>query len=221
MPASRLDGTSGDPPASPVDPGRLQKTANQLSSNLTWPLRERSTRRRWAWAGPAPPRSEGDPRTVGASGRVRRRVTATPLSVTSSACYRLLLGRQPDADGLAHYRQRLASGQVSLDELVSRVPGQRRVRPPANGTGPPERLFTGETVERLRGFPDPRRPERTTPSATPWRARAVTSRRSPRPCASSAAAGPPSSTSGRTSAGSASWRASSGRPDGPGHRGGA
>ncbi len=46
---------------------------------------------------------------------------ATLADVT--ACYRLLLGRPPDADGAAHYRQRLSSGQVSVHQLVEEFLG--------------------------------------------------------------------------------------------------
>jgi FkbM family methyltransferase len=38
-------------------------------------------------------------------------------------CYRLLLGRQPDPDGLAHYRQRLSAGTISLRDLVGEFLG--------------------------------------------------------------------------------------------------
>ena len=38
-------------------------------------------------------------------------------------CYRLLLGRQPDPDGLAHYRQRLSAGTISVRDLVGEFLG--------------------------------------------------------------------------------------------------
>jgi len=51
-----------------------------------------------------------------------RRLTAAagPLATTDDvrACYRLLLGREPDAGGLAHYTTRLARDRVALDDLV-------------------------------------------------------------------------------------------------------
>ena len=67
------------------------------------------------------------------------------------ACYRLLLGRQPDAEGLAHYRQRLAAGRLSLDELVLEFLGsvefvRRQAERPAG------EAFTGETVNACEGF---------------------------------------------------------------------
>jgi FkbM family methyltransferase len=39
------------------------------------------------------------------------------------SCYRLLLGRQPDPDGLAHYRQRLSAGTISVRDLVGEFVG--------------------------------------------------------------------------------------------------
>ena len=36
-----------------------------------------------------------------------------------AACYRLLLGRPPDADGLQYYRERLDSGSVSILDVVA------------------------------------------------------------------------------------------------------
>jgi FkbM family methyltransferase len=39
------------------------------------------------------------------------------------ACYRLLLGRLPDSEGLAHYRDRLALGGCTLGELVGEFLG--------------------------------------------------------------------------------------------------
>jgi FkbM family methyltransferase len=38
-------------------------------------------------------------------------------------CYRLLLGRQPDPVGLAHYRQRLSAGTISVRDLVGEFLG--------------------------------------------------------------------------------------------------
>ena len=38
-------------------------------------------------------------------------------------CYRLLLGRQPDPVGLAHYRQRLSGGTLSVRDLVGEFIG--------------------------------------------------------------------------------------------------
>ena len=66
-------------------------------------------------------------------------------------CYRLLLGRQPDADGLAHYRQRMTAGPLTLDELVSEFLGSvefvRRQAERPTGEG-----CTGETVQTCEGF---------------------------------------------------------------------
>lgn len=67
------------------------------------------------------------------------------------ACYRLLLGRQPDPDGLAHYRRRLAAGRVSLDDLVSEFLGsvefvRRQASRPAGDSS------TGEIVSTCEGF---------------------------------------------------------------------
>ena len=39
------------------------------------------------------------------------------------ACYRLLLRRKPDAEGLAHYRDRLSQDRVTIDELVNEFLG--------------------------------------------------------------------------------------------------
>jgi FkbM family methyltransferase len=39
------------------------------------------------------------------------------------ACYRLLLRRKPDAEGLAHYRERFSQGRVSIDQLVDEFLG--------------------------------------------------------------------------------------------------
>ena len=39
------------------------------------------------------------------------------------SCYRLLLGRQPDPGGLAHYRQRLSAGTISVRDLVGEFIG--------------------------------------------------------------------------------------------------
>src|SRR5580692_5308299 len=39
------------------------------------------------------------------------------------SCYRLLLGRQPDPDGLANYRQRLSAGTISVRDLVGEFIG--------------------------------------------------------------------------------------------------
>jgi FkbM family methyltransferase len=39
------------------------------------------------------------------------------------ACYRLLLRRKPDAEGIAHYRDRLSKDRVTVDELVDEFLG--------------------------------------------------------------------------------------------------
>lgn len=39
------------------------------------------------------------------------------------ACYRLLLGRQPDPGGLAHHRERLSSGTLTVRDLVGEFMG--------------------------------------------------------------------------------------------------
>jgi FkbM family methyltransferase len=39
------------------------------------------------------------------------------------ACYRLLLGRRPDADGLAHYRKRVSAGTLRVRDLVAEFLG--------------------------------------------------------------------------------------------------
>jgi FkbM family methyltransferase len=63
-----------------------------------------------------------------ASGRqtrgAERPVGASPATFSDVlACYRLLLERSPDTGGLAHQRQRLASGTVTLHELVEEFLG--------------------------------------------------------------------------------------------------
>ncbi len=40
-----------------------------------------------------------------------------------AACYRLLLGRRPDLEGSAHYRQRVSSGQLSVHDLAEEFLG--------------------------------------------------------------------------------------------------
>jgi FkbM family methyltransferase len=40
-----------------------------------------------------------------------------------AACYRLLLGRQPDAEGMLHYRQRLSSGRLTVHDLAEEFLG--------------------------------------------------------------------------------------------------
>jgi FkbM family methyltransferase len=67
------------------------------------------------------------------------------------ACYRLFLGRHPDADGLAHYRQRLEAGRVSLEDLVSEFLGSVEfVR--RQSERPVGEASSGEIVNTCEGF---------------------------------------------------------------------
>jgi FkbM family methyltransferase len=143
VPVSRLDGTSGHPPARSDS---FQKTANQLLLKSYLAI-ERALDT--AAVGLAARRPQAEPSKTGgaATGEGDRKATFGDVI----ACYRLLLGRQPDADGLAHYRQRLGAGRVSLDDLVAEFLGSvefaRR-----QAERPPGELFTGETVNACEGF---------------------------------------------------------------------
>ena len=147
MPVSRLDGTSGD---APVQPGRqpdgFHKTANQLLVKSYLAVERALDAAAAALAARRPHNGspDGGPDSNGEGER-----SATFGDVI--ACYRLLLGRQPDADGLAHYRRRLAGRPLTLDELVSEFLGsvefvRRQAERPA-GEG-----LTGETVHACEGF---------------------------------------------------------------------
>jgi len=64
-------------------------------------------------------------------------------------CYRLLLGRQPDPDGLAHYRQRLSAGTISVRDLVGEFLGSVEfVHAHPQGSGQP----STEVVTTCEGF---------------------------------------------------------------------
>jgi FkbM family methyltransferase len=64
-------------------------------------------------------------------------------------CYRLLLGRQPDPDGLGHYRQRLSAGTISVRDLVGEFIGSVEfVHAHPHGHEPP----STEIVTTCEGF---------------------------------------------------------------------
>jgi FkbM family methyltransferase len=147
VPASRLDGTSGDPPVqSGRHPDGFQKTANQLLLKSYLAI-ERALDA--AAVGLAARRPHGEAPNDGGSAREEGDRNATFGDVI--ACYRLLLGRQPDADGLAHYRHRLAASRLSLDELVSEFLGSVEFARRQAGR-PAGEVFTGETVNACEGF---------------------------------------------------------------------
>lgn len=67
------------------------------------------------------------------------------------ACYRLLLGRPPDADGVAHYRERLAANKVTRNDLVSEfVDSVEFVR--RQSERPAGEPLSGEIVRTCHGF---------------------------------------------------------------------
>jgi FkbM family methyltransferase len=152
VPASRLDGTSGDPhaqapPAPPTrHPDGLQKTANQLLLKSYLAIERALDAAAVGWAARRP---HSDPGENGAARPAENGGYATFGDVI--ACYRLLLGRQPDPDGLAHYRQRLGASRVSLDELVSEFldsvefARKQAARPVRDGS-------SGEIVSTCEGF---------------------------------------------------------------------
>jgi FkbM family methyltransferase len=143
VPASRLDGTSGD---SAARPDGLQKTANQLLLKSYLAIERALDAAAVGWAARRP-RSEAPDPGAATSGPAARPATFGDVI----ACYRLFLGRPPDPEGLAHYRQRLGGGPVSLDELVGEFLGsvefvRRQAERPA-GEG-----LSGETVSSCEGF---------------------------------------------------------------------
>lgn len=73
------------------------------------------------------------------------------------ACYRLLLGRQPDPEGLDHYRQRLSPGTLTVRDLVGEFLGSVEfvhAHPPARrGVQPPSEVVA--TCEGFRIHVDP------------------------------------------------------------------
>jgi FkbM family methyltransferase len=151
VPVSRLDGTSGDPP---VRPGRLstgqadgfQKTANQLLVKSYLAI-ERALDAAAVGLAARRPHNGSPDSSTDSNGEGERNATFGDVI----ACYRLLLGRQPDADGLAHYRQRMTTGPLTLDDLVSEFLGSvefvRRQAERPTGEG-----CTGETVQTCEGF---------------------------------------------------------------------
>ncbi len=67
------------------------------------------------------------------------------------ACYRLLLGREADTEGLAHYRERLAEGGASVGDLVKEFIGSVEfVR--AHRLGRPGAAPASEAVRTVEGF---------------------------------------------------------------------
>jgi FkbM family methyltransferase len=68
-----------------------------------------------------------------------------------AACYRLLLGRQPDAEGSRHYRQRLSSGPLSLRDLVEEFLGSVEFAR-AHELGRPADRRAHEVIEACEGF---------------------------------------------------------------------
>jgi FkbM family methyltransferase len=143
VPVSRLDGTSGD---SSARPDGLQKTANQLLLKSYLAIERALDAAAVGWAARRPRGELPDPAS-GTYGEGARNATFGDVI----GCYRLFLGRPPDPEGLAHYRQRLGAGQVSLDELVGEFLGSVEfVRKQAER--PAGEAFTGETVSSCEGF---------------------------------------------------------------------
>ena len=147
MPASRLDGTSGDvPPQRVRPPDGVQKTANQLLVKSYLAI-ERALDAAAVGMAARRPRARWPAKAARTTGEGDGNATLSDVI----ACYRLLLGRQPDADGLAHYRHRLGVGKITLGELVSEFLGsvefaRRQLERPAGES------FTGETVNTCEGF---------------------------------------------------------------------
>lgn len=72
------------------------------------------------------------------------------------ACYRLLLGREPDTGGLEHYRARVGAGQLSVADLVGEFIGSvefARAHPAPRGAPGPTEVVS--TVEGFRLHVDP------------------------------------------------------------------
>lgn len=67
------------------------------------------------------------------------------------ACYRLLLGRLPDREGLAHYRDRLAGGGCSVGQLVGEFLGSVEFAR-AQDLAPVRGLHPAEAVTTAEGF---------------------------------------------------------------------
>jgi FkbM family methyltransferase len=67
------------------------------------------------------------------------------------ACYRLLLGRQPDAEGSRHYQQRLSSGPISVHDLAEEFLGSVEFAR-AHVLGRPGDWRAHEVVETCEGF---------------------------------------------------------------------
>jgi len=144
VPASRLERTSGDPPARSDG---LQKTASQLLLKSYLAIERALDAAAAAWSSWRPPREPQGPGTGPRGTEGDRKATYVDVI----ACYRLLLGRQPDPEGLKHYRRRLSTGRVTLDELVSEFMGsvefsrRQAKRQAIEG-------FTGELVTSCEGF---------------------------------------------------------------------
>ncbi len=163
MPASRLDATSGDPRArsggsqptgaqsiaqSSRPSAGTQKTANQLLLKSYRAIERALDAAAVGWVARRPPGEPSEPVTA-QPGEAGQTDFATFGDVI--ACYRLFLGRQPDADGLAHYRRRLGAGRVSLEELVSEFLGsvefaRRQAERPVGEAS------SGEIVSTCQGF---------------------------------------------------------------------
>jgi FkbM family methyltransferase len=145
MPATRLDATSGGKPGSGRRGRRVTEELQRMGRELgykSYLLAERrlaATMSKWA------------ARYQGQGPAVSPQTTSLATLDDVMACYRLVLGRPADPDGLAHYGDRIASGELTAQDLAGEFLGSvefARAHPQGPHGGP----STTEVVTTCEGF---------------------------------------------------------------------
>jgi FkbM family methyltransferase len=122
VPDSRSQPTSDNAPSQSnlAQSDWVHKTANQALVRSYLAVFKALDTVAATWTSRRPPRE-----LKARSGAKGPRASGGPKATTADvrACYRLLLGRPPDAGGLAHYRERMSKDRVTVNQLVSEFLG--------------------------------------------------------------------------------------------------